>query len=125
MPNSFVAMAMSTMICAHPAVHDGDTIRCGRERVRLANIDAPELEGSERCTGASRRRLAYSRNPAWCDAALGRRARNALAVYLRQGTVRLIPQGRDRYDRLLARVTVNGHDAGAFLIGRGLAHPWR
>lgn len=36
-------------LCLSPSVHDGDTIRCGRERVRIANIDAPELPDSPKC----------------------------------------------------------------------------
>ncbi|EHJ57918.1 hypothetical protein NSU_pLA1024 (plasmid) [Novosphingobium pentaromativorans US6-1] len=36
-------------LCMSPSVHDGDTIRCGRERVRIANIDAPELPNSPKC----------------------------------------------------------------------------
>ncbi len=36
-------------LCLLPSVHDGDTIRCDRERVRIANIDAPELPDSPKC----------------------------------------------------------------------------
>ena len=32
--------------CAFVSVHEGDTIRCDGENIRIANIDAPELEGS-------------------------------------------------------------------------------
>jgi endonuclease YncB( thermonuclease family) len=76
MPTLSTLVAMTALAaCPNPIVHDGDTIRCGIERVRLVNIDAPELAGSERCRAASRRRLAGSRNPAWCDSALGERSR--------------------------------------------------
>jgi endonuclease YncB( thermonuclease family) len=47
-------------LCVSVTVHDGDTIRCGRERVRIANIDAPELPDSPKCQD---RRVSY----AWCD----------------------------------------------------------
>ncbi len=47
-------------LCLSPTVHDGDTIRCGREKVRIANIDAPELPDSPKCHD---RRQSY----AWCD----------------------------------------------------------
>ena len=33
-------------LCLSPTVHDGDTIRRGSERVRIANIDASELPDS-------------------------------------------------------------------------------
>nr|WP_169475041.1 MULTISPECIES: thermonuclease family protein [unclassified Novosphingobium] len=124
---SFLALAAAAALapCPHPVVHDGDTIRCGVERVRIVNIDAPELAGSERCSSASRRRLAGSRNPAWCDGTLGIRSRDALAALLAQGTTRIVPVGRDRYGRLLARVVVDGRDAGAYLIGIGLARRWQ
>jgi len=122
--SALVAM-MALTACPNPIVHDGDTIRCGIERVRLINIDAPELKGSERCSAASRRRLAGSRNPAWCDNALAERSRDALAELVARGQTSIAPVGRDRYGRLLARVMVNGRDAGAYLIGQGLALPWR
>jgi endonuclease YncB( thermonuclease family) len=126
MPSPLTLIASSALtLCTAPIVHDGDTIRCGRERVRLVNIDAPELLGSERCSPASRRRLAGSRNPAWCDYDLGERSRAALAALIVRGPAMLQPVGRDHYGRLLARVTVNGRDAGAYLISRGLARPWR
>jgi endonuclease YncB( thermonuclease family) len=32
--------------CSNPVVVDGDTLRCGSERVRLHGIDAPEKPGS-------------------------------------------------------------------------------
>jgi len=126
MPTLSTLLAMTALTaCPNPIVHDGDTIRCGIERVRLVNIDAPELAGSERCTAASRRRLANSRNPAWCDSALGERSRDALAALVARGATSIAPAGRDRYGRLLARVVVNGQDAGAYLIGQGLARHWQ
>ncbi|MFK5108783.1 thermonuclease family protein, partial [Klebsiella pneumoniae] len=68
------------------AVHDGDTITlCDHTRVRLANIDAPELAGSPRCAPGRVRQLAHSRNPAWCDYRRGQIARDALARLLASG----------------------------------------
>ncbi|PTR06474.1 MULTISPECIES: thermonuclease family protein [unclassified Novosphingobium] len=125
MPSTLAIAALAALMpCPHPVVHDGDTIRCGVERVRLVNIDAPELAGSERCSPKSRRRLARSRNPAWCDYGLGKRSRDALAALVYHGITTIQPVGRDRYGRLLARVMVNGQDAGAYLIARGLARRW-
>lgn len=105
------------------SVHDGDSIRlCDGEKVRIANIDAPELPGSSRCDP---RQLRGGRNPSWCDHALAARSRDELAGFLATGTVEVHRQGYDRYGRTLARVTVNGRDAGAHLIRQGLARPWR
>lgn len=112
-----IALA-AAFICASPIVHDGDTIRCGSERVRIANIDAPELPDSPKCHD---RRASY----AWCDYQAGYASRDALAAFLQQGAVRVERVGVDRYGRTLARVLVNGQDAGSYLIGLGLAKPWR
>ncbi len=122
--------ALLLLALAAPAcvayVTDGDTIRlCSGERVRLLGIDAPERAGSERCSARSRARLKNSRNPSWCDFKKGERARVALTRLIASGTVRLDRRGQDVYRRTLARVTVNGRDAGEWLIGQGLARPWR
>ena len=100
--------------CLLLSVHDGDTIRCGAERIRIENIDAPELSGSPKCED---RRKSY----AWCDYALGEQSRDALSDFLRGGPIKVERSGTDKYGRTLARLTVNGRDAGEYLIERGLA----
>lgn len=105
------------VLCLSPMVHDGDSIRCGSERVRISNIDAPELAGSPKCQ--SRRGAT-----AWCDFAAGEKARAALAEFVMGGPVMIQRQGTDHYGRTLARVTVNGIDAGEWLVRRGLARRW-
>lgn len=120
-----LALADASSACI-ARVSDGDTIRlCSGERVRLMGIDAPERAGSERCSARSRARLAGSRNPSWCDHAKGYRAQVELERLLTNGTVRIERHGQDVYGRTLARVTVNGRDAGEWLISKGLAKPWR
>jgi endonuclease YncB( thermonuclease family) len=120
-----LALAAASSACI-ARVSDGDTIRlCSGERVRLVGIDAPERAGSERCNARSRARLAGSRNPSWCDHAKGERAQAELERLLSTGTVRIERRGQDAYGRTLARVTVNGRDAGEWLIRQGLARPWR
>lgn len=104
--------------CYGLSVHDGDTIRCGAERIRIENIDAPELEGSPKCQD-------YRRSYAWCDFEKGIASRDELKAFLGTGTVRISRHGMDKYGRTLARVTVNGRDAGNYLIGEGLARAWR
>jgi endonuclease YncB( thermonuclease family) len=111
-------IATALILCASPTVHDGDTIRCGGERIRIENIDAPELPGSPKCRD---RRAAH----AWCDYELGYQARDALRSFLSGRQVTIQRTGVDRYGRTLARVSVNGQDAGSYLVGRGLARPWR
>jgi endonuclease YncB( thermonuclease family) len=87
---------------------DGDTLRCGQERVRVMGLDAPELR-RPRC-------------PA--ERSLARAARDRLAGLVAQG-VTLRPMGRDRYGRTLAVVrTRDGRDVAAVLIREGLARPY-
>ena len=117
-------------LCVSVTVHDGDTIRCGRERVRVANIDAPELPGSPKCQD---RRVSY----AWCDYRAGEAARVAqdmlageassvaLVRFVSRGRVMITRLGTDPYGRTLATISVNGVDAGDYLIAQGLAKPWR
>jgi len=56
---------------------------------------------------------------------LGYRAKNAVEAFLSKGRVTLERIGTDKYGRTLARVSVNGQDAGAYLVGLGLARWWR
>lgn len=108
----------AAFLCASPLVHDGDSIRCGAERIRIAAIDAPEMPGSPKCGD----RPAAS---AWCDYAAGQQAKEALQKLVGSGRVMVQPLGVDPYGRTLARVTVNGLDAGEHLISLGLARRWR
>ncbi|MGB7656606.1 MAG: thermonuclease family protein [Novosphingobium sp.] len=110
------------ILCATVTVHDGDTLRCNGEKVRIANIDAPELPGSSRCDP---RQLRTGANPSWCDYEAGYASRDALSAFVQTGPVQLERLGTDRYGRTLGRVTVNGHDAGAYLVSKGLARWWK
>ncbi|NML95128.1 thermonuclease family protein [Novosphingobium olei] len=114
---SLLFLAAATALCAAPSVHDGDTIRCGAERIRIANIDAPELPDSPKCKDARR-------SYAWCDYEQGYKARDALQAFLSGHTVHIARLGTDRYGRTLARISVNGRDAGGYLVRAGLARWW-
>lgn len=86
---------------------DGDTIRCGEERVRLVGLDAPELRG--RCEAERQRALA---------------ATERLRLLIADG-VTLSTAGRDKYDRVLAVVLdARGQDVGQILVREGLAHAY-
>jgi endonuclease YncB( thermonuclease family) len=87
---------------------DGDSFRLGEDRVRLLGLDAPEL--AQDCAGANGAR--------W---PCGRVARDRMAGLLASGALDCRPEGRDRYDRLLARCAVDGMDLGATLVAEGLA----
>ena len=88
-------------------VTDGDTIRIGEARIRIKGIDAPEME--QRCSRAGR------------TYACGETARRALIDLVSGETVRCRAAGRDRYQRILARCTVNGRDIGARMVEDGWA----
>jgi micrococcal nuclease len=92
---------------AHPCVTDGDTFRWGTERIRLVDIDAPELAG--RCPE---------------ERALALRSRDRLLELLNSGEVTIERRGQDRYGRTLSRVRVNGIDIGQQLVAEGLARAY-
>lgn len=106
-----LALALTCLL----SVHDGDSLRCGAERIRLASIDAPELPGSVKCAREGR---------GWCDYPLAVRSREALRGFLANGSPRIRRCGTDRYGRTLALVYVDGVEAGEWLIDRGLARRW-
>ena len=93
-------------------VVDGDPFWMGGEKIRILDIDTPELSPS-RCAGEER---------------LGQRAKRRLRELLNAGAVTLEASGldsdRDRYGRLLRRTYVDGQSVGTVLIGEGLARPY-
>lgn len=112
-----LAILAAATLCVGP-VHDGDTIRtCEGERIRIANIDAPEMRNSPKCRDRRRN--------GWCDYDLAIRSRDALATFLASGKAKIDRSGKDRYGRTLATISVRGRDAGEYLIEQGLARPWR
>ncbi|WP_292537006.1 thermonuclease family protein [Mesorhizobium sp.] len=102
------------MVSGWPVVLDGDTIVLDGARIRIANIDAPEIHNFH------------------CDAErrLGLVAKRRMTELLASGPVTVHPgdpdSGRikDRYGRTLATIEVDGHDVGDILIAEGLARPW-
>lgn len=101
--------------CAGPAriacVIDGDTFWYRGARVRLADINAPELR-APRCR---------------FEARLAARATRRLTELLNAGPFTLAPVERamDRYGRRLFVVTRAGASLGAALAAEGLAERWR
>ncbi len=87
----------------HHCVVDGDTLWWQGEKIRIAEIDTPEING--RC-------------PA--ERALARRARARLVELLGAGPVRFERVGTDRYGRTLATFG----SVSEQLIREGLAHRW-
>lgn len=105
--------AVGAVLLAEPRVVDGDTLHDGRrETYRVENLDAPELGRRARCPS---------------EAALAQAARAEVIRLVREADrVEAIETGRrDRYDRNLARIEIDGRDLGETLISQGLARPWR
>lgn len=75
---------------------DGDTIRVGGERIRLRGIDTPEMSEFD-----------------------GPAAKRRLEELLRSGPIRIVPHGRDVYNRLVADVFVNEQNVAAVLSQEG------
>lgn len=102
----FLALAFS--------VTDGDSVRIDGVAHRIANIDAPELRHAQ-CD--AERRLALVAK---------RRLTELLASGRIEVTVGDPHTGRtfDRFNRILATITVDGRDVGKTLVAEDLARPW-
>lgn len=85
-----IAFSSAAWAIEGPArVVDGDTLTIGKERVRIQNFNAPEL-----------------------DQPGGPQVKARLEALTRGKTVHCDPRARDRYGRLVARCDVNGLDLG-------------
>ena len=89
-------------------VIDGDTFWLRGEKIRINNIDAPELL-TPKC-------------PA--ELALAQQATVRLAELLGSGRLRVLRDGIDKYGRTLAVVQAGGADVGDGLVAEGLARTW-
>lgn len=94
--------------CSAPRVVDGDTLRCGDRRVRLAGIDAPELPGH--CRPG---RNCVSGDPEASSANLSR--------LVGSSAVRCRPVDTDRYGRTVARCSAGRRDLACAQIKDGFA----
>ena len=115
MPIPLLMLAATFALCAEgprtTCVVDGDTFWLEGEKVRIADINAPETHSAD-C-------------PA--EQALGERATRRLIGLLNAGPFTLDTAGRatDRYGRSLRIVHRGGRSLGAQLVAEGLAEPWR
>lgn len=104
-------LALALAVCSpgprNHCVHDGDTVWLEGEKIRLQDIDTPELDG--KCD--YERRLAI-------------RARNRLVALLNEGPFEIRRSGTDRYGRTLAVIYRGGRSVGDRLVAEGLARTW-
>ena len=112
------ALASALVLIGIPTWHDGDSGRIGTVRVRIDAIDAPELDGSPKCSRSTR---VWSCSPA--AAPYAERARDRL----RQLTIRGVEcraEEQDQYDRTVVRCRLpDSRDPAAVLVREGLARP--
>lgn len=106
LPGRTTALASAATVSGC-SVTDGDTIRCGSERVRLLGIDAPELPGH--CRGT---RICAPGDP-WASTSSLKRAMS--------GTLRINRVGEDRYGRTLAMVASEKGDLSCWQLRHGQA----
>ena len=112
---SLLTLAATFALCPQgprtTCVVDGDTFWLAGEKIRIADINAPETHGAQ-CAA---------------EQALGDAATRRLIVLLNAGPFALETSGRerDRYGRALRVVTRRGRSLGADLVAEGLAEPWR
>jgi endonuclease YncB( thermonuclease family) len=101
--------AVGPTITGHAVVVDGDSLRIGKDPVRLVGIDAPELD--QTCTGPG--------NVEW---ECGREARRELTGRVGDKPVSCRQIKIDSYDRILAICTAeNGDDLSAEMVRSGYA----
>lgn len=91
-------------------VVDGDTIWVSGEKIRIADIDTPEIF-SPHCAS---------------EKARGEQATARLVTLLNQAPFELVDYERktDRYGRSLKIVMRNGRSIGGILVAEGLARQW-
>lgn len=92
-------------------VIDGDTIRYGGEKIRIMDIDAPEVS-EPKCAS---------------EKALGDRATLRLLEIINAGPITIVRSGhrdRDQYGRQLRIIQRDGRSITEAMVAEGLARKW-
>lgn len=92
-------------------VIDGDTIRYGGEKIRIMDIDAPEVS-EPKCAS---------------EKALGDRATLRLLEIVNAGPITIVRVGhrdKDQYGRLLRVIQRDGRSITDVMVAEGLARKW-
>ncbi len=93
-------------VCTPLSVTDGDTLRCGEERIRLVGIDAPEMPG-------------HCRKGRECVAGDPLASKAMLEALTGTGDTACVRTGTDRYGRTLASCSNQGINLSCELVARG------
>lgn len=107
LPLAALAGARTETVTGPALVMDGDTIMVALRKVRLVNLDAPEL--AQTCTRAG------------ADWPCGRMAAEAMATLIADKDVTCDLTGQHSYGRKLGRCFVGGQDLGAWMVANGWA----
>jgi endonuclease YncB( thermonuclease family) len=110
-PLATTAIALCRTAAEPTCVIDGDTIRYNGIKIRLADIDAPEVF-SPQCAS---------------ERALGERAALRLVALMNEGPVQMARDGgrdEDVYGRKLRTLWRDGRSLGDTLVAEGLARRW-
>jgi len=93
--------------CPSAYVVDGDTLRCGSQRIRLLGIDAPEIEAC----------------PRWrvCAPGDGQASKRSLIAALRFGPIRYQSVTVDRFGRQVAVVWAGSVNLSCWQLQRAQA----
>lgn len=98
-----------TPIVGSAFVADGDTVTISGTRIRLIDIDAPELD--QNCLDAQGR-----------DWPCGRQASSQLRSHIRGRDLTCQPKSKDKYGRTLATCSLpDGSDINAWMVQQGMA----
>lgn len=103
---STLMIALALLLACH--VTDGDTLRCGDERVRLLGIDAPELAG-------------HCRQGRQCAPGDGEASKRSLEQLVGTREIRVRRFGTDRYGRTLAIAWAGDVNLGCAQLRRSQA----
>jgi micrococcal nuclease len=101
---------MHVILAAALACHaiDGDTIRCGKYRIRLLGIDAPEMAG-------------HCRKGRTCASGDARASRDSLGTAMAAGPLRIETVTHDRYGRIVGMVHAGSINLSCWQLFRGMA----
>jgi len=99
-------------IAGTASVIDADTLEIKGQRIRLVGVDAPESD--QKCLDAGKKFIRCGANAA-----------NALDKWIARNPVSCAVEGKDRYQRFLAKCSVRGSDVQEWLVVNGHAMAYR